>query len=109
VRCSRNILGALIAGLAVLSAQAQQHGPPAAGSAQGTLTVSVRVVTSVGLVIGPNSEPQIVAANATDPRDNVSSLQQSDARTSTSRAVSAPPHSVHEKSKRPRSAPVRDK
>jgi len=109
MRGGGNILGALVVGLAVLSAQAQQHGPPAAGSAQGTLSVSVRVVTSVGLVIDPNGEPQIVVANATDPRDNVSSLQQSDARARTSRAVSAPPHSVHEKSKRPRSTPVRDK
>jgi hypothetical protein len=39
------------------------------------LSVTLTVVSSVGLVVGPNGEQQIVVANATDPKDNVSRLQ----------------------------------
>jgi hypothetical protein len=63
-----------VVGLVLLSAQAQQRNPPA-GSAQGTLTVTFRIVTSVGVVLGPDGEPRIVVANAVDPRDNVSGLE----------------------------------
>ena len=45
-----------------------------AGSAQGTLTVTMTVVTSTGVMMEPDGEPQIVAANAVDPKDNVSHL-----------------------------------
>jgi hypothetical protein len=57
----------------VLSAQAQQLEPPT-GSTQGTLTVTFRVVPSVGIVFGADGEPRIVVANTVDPRDNVSYL-----------------------------------
>jgi hypothetical protein len=53
-------------------AQAQVRGGT---SAQGTLTVTVTVVTSVGVITGPNGEQKVVIANAADPADNVSWLQ----------------------------------
>jgi hypothetical protein len=45
------------------------------GSAHGNLTVAATVVSSVGLVIGPDGELRLFVANAADPSDNVSSLQ----------------------------------
>lgn len=51
-------------------AHAQQRGQPASGgsldgkSAQGSLTVTAIVVSSVGIVIGPNGEQVLVVANA---------------------------------------------
>jgi hypothetical protein len=47
----------------------------AANGAQGHLTVTATVVSSVGLVLSPEGEQQIVIANAADMRDNVSRLQ----------------------------------
>jgi hypothetical protein len=49
--------------------------PGAAGNAQGILVVMATVVTSVGLVIGPDGEQRMILANAADPVDNVSRLQ----------------------------------
>jgi hypothetical protein len=43
--------------------------------AQGNLTVTVTVVASVGVVIGPDGEQRLIVANAADPSDNVSRLQ----------------------------------
>jgi hypothetical protein len=43
-------------------------------SAHGTLTVTATVVTSVGLVTGPNGDPILIVANAVDSSDNVSQL-----------------------------------
>ncbi len=37
--------------------------------------MTATVVTSVGLVIGPDGEQRIIMANAADPKDNVSRLQ----------------------------------
>jgi hypothetical protein len=48
--------------------------PPIRGAAQGDLTVTATVVSSVGLVIGPDGQQKLVVANAADPGDNVSSL-----------------------------------
>jgi hypothetical protein len=51
-------------------AHAQQRGQPATGgsldgkSAQGSLTVTAIVVSSVGIVVGPNGEQVLVVANA---------------------------------------------
>jgi hypothetical protein len=58
-------------------AHAQVRGGTSYGgtSAQGTLTVTVTVVTSVGVITGPNGEQKVVIANAADPADNVSWLQ----------------------------------
>jgi hypothetical protein len=47
----------------------------AANGAQGHLTVTATVVSSIGLVMSPEGEQQIVIANAADVRDNVSRLQ----------------------------------
>ncbi len=47
----------------------------ASGAAQGNLTVTVTVVASVGVVIGPDGEQRLIVANAADPADNVSRLQ----------------------------------
>jgi hypothetical protein len=91
----------------VLSAQAQQLGQPA-GSSQGTLTVTVRVVPSVGIVFGADGEPLIVVANEIDTRDNVSRLQRDDARTGGSAAVPSPSRPDRESSKQSSRAPVRD-
>ena len=49
--------------------------PGTGGGAQGTLAGTATVVTSVGLVIGPDGEKRMIIANAADPADNVSSLQ----------------------------------
>jgi len=46
-----------------------------AGGDEGRLTVTATVVSSVGLVVGPDGEQRLVVANAVDPRDNVSRLQ----------------------------------
>jgi hypothetical protein len=53
-----------------LGANAQQRGEPATAgsvdgkSAQGTLTVTATVVSSVGIVLGPNGEQVLVVANS---------------------------------------------
>ena len=39
------------------------------------MTVTATVVSSVGLVVGPDGEQHMIVANASDPRDNVSRLQ----------------------------------
>ena len=86
--------GRLLAGLVLLCcvsgfAQQAASGAPSTGaSAQGTLAVSVTVVTSVGVVIGPDREPRIVVANAVDPKDNVSNLEPVLARTNAGLATS---------------------
>lgn len=60
-----------------LQAAAQQlnqgYGSPQA--AQGELTVTATVVSSVGLMIGEDGEERITLANAADAKDNVSRLQ----------------------------------
>jgi len=43
--------------------------------AQGTMTVTATVVTSVGVITDSNGEQKVVIANASDPADNVSWLQ----------------------------------
>ena len=48
----------------------------AGGSTQGNLTVTLTVVSSVGLVVFPNGEKRMIIANAADQADNVSRLQQ---------------------------------
>jgi len=59
-----------------LAAFAQQPSSPrAGGSAEGRLTVTLTVVSSVGLVVGSNGEQRMIVANAVDPKDNVSRLQ----------------------------------
>jgi hypothetical protein len=62
--------------LCCLRVSSQQiHPPPsAAGGAEGRLTVTATVVSSVGLVTGPDGELKLVYANSVDPRDNVSRL-----------------------------------
>jgi hypothetical protein len=47
----------------------------ARGGGEGRLTVTATVVSSVGLVVGPDGEQHMIVANAADPRDNVSRLQ----------------------------------
>lgn len=44
------------------------------GSAQGELTVTLTIVTSVGVVLDENGQPKLIVANAPDPADNVSAL-----------------------------------
>lgn len=48
---------------------------PRARSAQGTLTVTLNVVSSVGLVTGTDWQQKVVVANAAAASDNVSSLR----------------------------------
>jgi hypothetical protein len=63
--------------LCCLSAVAQQpiSSPGSRAGAEGRLTVTATVVSSVGLVMGPDGEQRMIVANAADPRDNVSRLQ----------------------------------
>jgi hypothetical protein len=72
--------GALFASFVLfcLNASSQQSNMAVSGanaSAHGTLTVTLTVVSSVGMVVGPDGEQRIVLANAVDPADNVSRLQ----------------------------------
>ncbi len=63
-------------GLCCVQAFAQQPGiRPTGNGAEGRLTVTATVVSSVGLVVSPEGEQQIIIANAADPKDNVSRLQ----------------------------------
>jgi hypothetical protein len=71
---------ALVFGISLTArVNAQQRGQPAtAGSldgkfAQGSLTVTATVVSSVGVLIGPNGEQVLVVANA-PARDNMVAL-----------------------------------
>jgi len=61
-------------------AAAQRSGPPSTlptrpGSAEGRLTVTLTVVTSVGVVMDSDGQPRLMVANSPDPQDNVSSLK----------------------------------
>ena len=62
----------LLCGAPVL---APQGFPGPRQSVRGQLTVTATVVSSVGMVVGPDGEQRLIAANAADPRDNVSQLQ----------------------------------
>jgi hypothetical protein len=63
-------------GLCCVQAFAQQPGiRPTGNGAEGHLTVTATVVSSVGLVVSPEGEQQIIIANAADPKDNVSRFQ----------------------------------
>ena len=48
---------------------------PGRAGAQGSLTVTLTVVSSVGVVTGSDGRQRVVVANAAAPSDNVSSLQ----------------------------------
>jgi hypothetical protein len=76
-------LGVVLAGIAffaLLNASAQQIQPHsqrtgAAGAvADGTMTVTATVVSSVGVVIGPDGQQHVIVANAEDPRGSTSPL-----------------------------------
>jgi hypothetical protein len=58
-----------------LQSFAQHTSSPPGGGGEGHLTVTATVVSSVGLVVGPDGEQRMVVANSADPRDNVSRLQ----------------------------------
>ena len=59
--------GFIFLGLAHASAQqVQPRSQSPAGSAEGTLTVTATVVSSTGIVIGPDGQPGIIVANAAD-------------------------------------------
>jgi hypothetical protein len=57
------------------SAQQLHSSAGVAGGDEGSLTVTLTVVSSVGLVVGPDGEQRLIVANAADPRDNVSRLE----------------------------------
>lgn len=62
--------------LCCLPASAQQaHSSMGGRGAEGTLTVTMTIVPSVGLMVGPDGQQRLVYANTVDPRDNVSRLQ----------------------------------
>src|SRR5262249_7137216 len=57
------------------AARAQWVAPPtlqAPASVQGTLTVTATVVSSVGMIIGPDGRPTVIVANAPSPGDILS-------------------------------------
>lgn len=75
----RSIAVILLAGIVLpSSAPAQTKSLPVVnlaaqpGSAQGQLTVTLTVVSSVGIVLDENGQPRLIVANAADPADNVS-------------------------------------
>lgn len=68
--------------------------------AQGSLTVTATVVSSVGLVIGPDGEQRLIVANAADPADNVSFLQRTQAVSLTPRSTSPDKSDILKKKKK---------
>jgi hypothetical protein len=78
MRLGRHTFRVAAAGIALCCLPAFAQQPiisAAANGAEGHLTVTATVVSSVGLVLSPEGEQQIVIANAADVRDNVSRLQ----------------------------------
>ncbi|MGZ4890091.1 MAG: hypothetical protein ACXV8X_14395 [Candidatus Angelobacter sp.] len=78
MRRGRILFRTVSAGIALccLPAVAQQPAIRSTGDrAQGRVMVTATVVSSVGLVRGPNGEQWMVIANAGDPKDNVSRMQ----------------------------------
>ncbi len=73
--------GVFLAGIAFFAwanAPAQQIQPRPqrpAGSAEGTLAVTATVVSSTGVVIGPDGQQRIIVANAADQKGNALPLQ----------------------------------
>jgi hypothetical protein len=67
----------LLVALACCSnAAAQQRNLPSRpGTAQGELTVTLTIVSSVGVVMEEHGQPRVIVANAADPADNVSALR----------------------------------
>jgi H+/gluconate symporter-like permease len=68
---------AIVLGLGIATAQRLPH--PAAlnaqGKVEGSLTVTIIVASSVGVVIGPDRQVHLIAANIVDPADNVSRIE----------------------------------
>ena len=75
--CGRYIKIILLVALAYCSTAAAQQRtlPPRPGTAQGELTVTLTIVSSVGVVMDAYGQPRVIVANAVDPADNVSSLR----------------------------------
>lgn len=75
----RRILTALVIVLGLGIATAQRRPQPAALNAQrsveGSLTVTIIIASSVGVIMGPDRQEHLVAANALDPADNVSRIE----------------------------------
>jgi H+/gluconate symporter-like permease len=68
---------AILLGLSIATAQRLPH--PAAlnaqGNVEGSLTVTIIIASSVGVVIGPDRQQHLIAANIVDPADNVSRIE----------------------------------
>ena len=62
----------ILLAIAFNAASAQSRPGPAGRSAQGALTVTVVVESSVGLVAGPDGRQQLIVANAPDTRETFS-------------------------------------
>lgn len=62
------LMGLVVFGEANASAQQIQSRSPRTGSgAEGTLAVTATVVSSTGVVIGPDGKQRVIVANAEDP------------------------------------------
>jgi hypothetical protein len=77
----RHIITVLLAAIALPALVAAQTRslslsalPDRPGTAQGQLTVTLTVVSSVGVVMDASGQPKLIVANAPDPADNVSAL-----------------------------------
>jgi hypothetical protein len=66
-------LAAALIGLAGLSTSMAKRRPDQ--NTQGSLTVTFKVESSVGVVFDPAGEQHIIAANSLDPADNVSRIE----------------------------------
>src|ERR1051325_5169963 len=62
----------ILLAIAFNAASAQSRPGPAGRSAQGALTVTVVIESSVGLVAGPDGRQQLIVANAPDSRETFS-------------------------------------
>jgi hypothetical protein len=93
----RILLAALVCSLHAFAQQ--PSGPRVIGSAEGHLIVTLTVVSSVRLVVGPDGEQRLIVANAADPKDNVSRLQPVVAATLTPDAAKRGPSATRKKKK----------
>ena len=62
----------ILLAIASIAASAQSRQGHVGRSAQGTLTVTVVIESSVGLIAGPDGRQQLVVANAPDSRETFS-------------------------------------
>jgi hypothetical protein len=79
LKCDWALIAAIIFAIAPGIGAAQNPPRPAVPglhqTLQASLTVTMTVASSVGIVFGPDGEQRLILANAADPADNVSRIE----------------------------------